>query len=73
MPNDSTVTANTNLPALWFLNGQIVRANQWGCNCRGVGAQGGCGELDIAEVNLFATYFYFFLSLFNHKTIQVVI
>ncbi len=35
-------------PAIWALNAQIVRAAQYGCNCRGVGP-GGCGELDIVE------------------------
>jgi len=49
-PNPTTGTNNNNLPAIWFLNGQVVRTNQWGCNCRGMGASGGCGELDIAEV-----------------------
>ncbi|KAI0330407.1 hypothetical protein GY45DRAFT_1250894 [Cubamyces sp. BRFM 1775] len=36
------------VPAIWALNAQIVRAAQYGCNCRGVGP-GGCGELDILE------------------------
>ena len=44
MPEDSS-----SLPAIWALNGQVVRAAQYGCNCRGVGGAGGCGELDIAE------------------------
>ena len=35
-------------PAIWALNAQIVRAAQYGCNCRGVGPKG-CGELDILE------------------------
>ncbi|KAI0753390.1 putative TOS1-like glycosyl hydrolase-domain-containing protein [Daedaleopsis nitida] len=35
-------------PAIWALNAQIVRAAQYGCNCRGVGPKG-CGELDIVE------------------------
>ena len=38
-----------NLPAIWALNGQVVRAAQYGCNCRGMGGAGGCGEIDIAE------------------------
>jgi len=46
MPHDTS----NNVPAIWFLNGQVLRTNQWGCNCRGMGAAGGCGELDIAEV-----------------------
>lgn len=37
-------------PALWALNGKVVRTAQYGCNCRGMGAFGGCGELDIVEV-----------------------
>ncbi|TFK50961.1 hypothetical protein OE88DRAFT_1660119 [Heliocybe sulcata] len=37
-------------PAIWALNSQIVRSAQYGCNCRGVGSPGGCGELDIVEV-----------------------
>jgi hypothetical protein len=28
----------------------VVRSAQYGCNCRGEGGQGGCGELDVAEV-----------------------
>lgn len=35
--------------AIWALNGQVVRSAQYGCNCRGMGGDGGCGELDIAE------------------------
>jgi len=51
MPYDTSGSSNNNnLPAIWFLNGQVVRTNQWGCNCRGMGAAGGCGELDVAEV-----------------------
>ncbi|CAK4282992.1 unnamed protein product [Aphanomyces euteiches] len=51
------------LPAIWALNAQVVRANQYGCNCRGVGDPGGCGELDIAEAitkgsNTLATHNY---------------
>jgi hypothetical protein len=37
-------------PAYWILPAQVVRSSQYGCNCRGVGAPGGCGELDVAEV-----------------------
>uniref|UniRef100_K3WLE5 glucan endo-1,3-beta-D-glucosidase n=1 Tax=Globisporangium ultimum (strain ATCC 200006 / CBS 805.95 / DAOM BR144) TaxID=431595 RepID=K3WLE5_GLOUD len=41
-------------PAIWLLNGQVVRTAEYGCNCRGIGGsgkwKGGCGELDIAEV-----------------------
>ncbi len=37
-------------PAYWILPAQVVRSAQYGCNCRGQGGQGGCGELDVAEV-----------------------
>jgi hypothetical protein len=37
-------------PAYWILPAQVVRTAQYGCNCRGMGGQGGCGELDVAEV-----------------------
>jgi len=50
MPHDTSGSNNNDMPAIWFLNGQIVRTNQWGCNCRGMGAAGGCGELDVSEV-----------------------
>lgn len=46
MPESSDASQ---VPAIWALNGQIVRSAQYGCNCRNEGAQG-CGELDIAEV-----------------------
>ncbi|KAI0351997.1 hypothetical protein OH77DRAFT_829183 [Trametes cingulata] len=38
----------SHVPAIWALNAQIVRAAQYGCNCRGTGPKG-CGELDILE------------------------
>ncbi|KAF1778999.1 Cell wall protein [Phytophthora cactorum] len=63
MPTGSSV----NRPAIWMLNAQVVRANQYGCNCRGEGSEGGCGELDIAEVietntnkDKVSTHYYFF-------------
>eukprot|EP00644_Phytophthora_capsici_P016140 jgi/Phyca11/115338/e_gw1.28.366.1 len=63
MPTGSTA----NLPAIWMLNAQVVRANQYGCNCRGWGAVGGCGELDVAEVietntaqDKVSTHYYFY-------------
>ncbi|HLK37864.1 MAG TPA: DUF2403 domain-containing protein [Polyangiaceae bacterium] len=37
-------------PAYWILPAQVVRTAQYGCNCRGQGGDGGCGELDVAEV-----------------------
>ncbi|KUF87663.1 Cell wall protein [Phytophthora nicotianae] len=56
-----------NLPAIWMLNAQVVRANQYGCNCRGWGAHGGCGELDVSEVietntdkDKVSTHYYFY-------------
>ena len=45
MPSSSDASK---VPAVWALNAQIVRAAQYGCNCRGTGAKG-CGELDILE------------------------
>ncbi|RLO02810.1 hypothetical protein DYB28_005774 [Aphanomyces astaci] len=37
------------IPAIWLLNAQVLRSNQYGCNCRGRADPGGCGELDVAE------------------------
>lgn len=41
-------------PAYWILPTQVIRSSQYGCNCRGMGSdptyQGGCGELDVAEI-----------------------
>lgn len=45
MPTDSTGS----LPAIWILNSQVTNSAQYGCNCRGVGGNGGCGELDVLE------------------------
>ncbi|KAG2518278.1 hypothetical protein JM18_007732 [Phytophthora kernoviae] len=63
MPTGSTA----NLPAIWMLNAQVVRASQYGCNCRGEGSEGGCGELDVAEVietntaqDKVSTHYYFY-------------
>jgi hypothetical protein len=63
MPTGSTA----NLPAIWMLNAQVVRASQYGCNCRGSGSVGGCGELDVAEVietntdqDEVSTHYYFY-------------
>lgn len=59
--------AQPNQPALWMLNAQVLHSNQYGCNCRGMGAAGGCGELDIAEVietnakrDRVSTHYYFY-------------
>eukprot|EP00752_Nemacystus_decipiens_P009999 g8915.t1 len=38
-----------NRPAVWALNSKVVRTAQYGCNCRGAGGNGGCGEFDIVE------------------------
>lgn len=62
-------TTGPNMPAMWMLNAQVLHAGQYDpCNCRGMGAAGGCGELDIAEVindkpcsyNYISTHHYFF-------------
>ncbi|KAF2221390.1 putative TOS1-like glycosyl hydrolase-domain-containing protein [Elsinoe ampelina] len=46
MPHDY---AGADMPALWFLNAQIPRTQQYGgCNCWG--NTDGCGELDVFEV-----------------------
>ncbi|EIN09943.1 hypothetical protein PUNSTDRAFT_52080 [Punctularia strigosozonata HHB-11173 SS5] len=45
MPSDSDSVT----PAIWALNGQVVRSAQYGCNCRGEGGEGGCGEIDLVE------------------------
>lgn len=45
MPSDGT----NNPPAIWVLNSQVTNAAQYGCNCRGMGGNGGCGELDVLE------------------------
>jgi hypothetical protein len=47
---DMPSTPNDKPPAIWALNAQVVHAAQYGCNCRGMGGDGGCGELDIFEV-----------------------
>ncbi|CAM9096280.1 unnamed protein product, partial [Hapterophycus canaliculatus] len=36
-------------PAVWALNSKVLRTSQYGCNCRGQGGNGGCGEFDIVE------------------------
>lgn len=59
--------SSPNQPAVWMLNAQVLRSNQYGCNCRGMGAKGGCGELNIAEVietndarDKVTTHYYFY-------------
>lgn len=46
MPLDDTSGADTDMPAIWFLNAQIPRTEQYGsCSCWA----SGCGELDVFE------------------------
>jgi hypothetical protein len=47
---DMPASDPTHIPAIWALNAQVVRTAQYGCNCRGMGAEGGCGEVDLLEV-----------------------
>ncbi|KAG7378672.1 hypothetical protein PHYPSEUDO_009777 [Phytophthora pseudosyringae] len=59
-----------NVPAIWMLPDQVTHSGQYGCNCRGKGPAGGCGELDIAEVlekdtSYVATHFYFYDGTYN--------
>ncbi|CAH0513284.1 unnamed protein product [Peronospora belbahrii] len=57
-----------NRPAFWILNAQIMHVGQYDpCNCRGMGPEGRCGELDAVEVietnllqDMVSTHFYFF-------------
>lgn len=46
----------TQMLSLWHIAGnvprhllQVLRTSQYGCNCRGMGGNGGCGEFDILE------------------------
>ncbi|KAE8901278.1 hypothetical protein PF005_g25882 [Phytophthora fragariae] len=59
-----------NVPAIWMLPDQVTHSGQYGCNCRGTGPAGGCGELDIAEVlekdtSYVATHYYFYDGKYN--------
>ncbi|KAL3666013.1 hypothetical protein V7S43_008807 [Phytophthora oleae] len=59
-----------NVPAIWMLPDQVTHSGQYGCNCRGKGPAGGCGELDIAEVlekdtSYVATHYYFYDGTYN--------
>ncbi|KAG6578108.1 putative GPI anchor protein [Phytophthora cinnamomi] len=59
-----------NVPAVWMLPDQVTHSGQYGCNCRGTGPAGGCGELDIAEVlekdtSYVATHYYFYDGKYN--------
>jgi len=58
------------VPAIWMLPDQVTHSGQYGCNCRGMGPVGGCGELDIAEVlekdtSYVATHYYFYDGTYN--------
>lgn len=48
MPHDSPSPAGLapDAPAIWLLNSQITRTDQYGCSCW----QSGCGEFDLFEV-----------------------
>ncbi|KAG2780074.1 hypothetical protein JG687_00006972 [Phytophthora cactorum] len=59
-----------NVPAVWLLPDQVTHSGQYGCNCRGKGPAGGCGELDIVEVlekdtSYVATHYYFYDGTYN--------
>jgi hypothetical protein len=60
-------TAADKPPAIWALNAQVVRSAQYGCNCRGMGGKGGCGELDIFEVLPSAPANQAFSELYSFK------
>eukprot|EP00904_Undaria_pinnatifida_P006640 jgi/Undpi1/3105/HiC_scaffold_15.g06479.m1 len=45
-----------NRPAVWALNDKVLRTAQYGCNCRGMGGNGGCGEFDIVEAIIGSDY-----------------
>ena len=47
MPDDGTSGANKNMPAVWILNADIPRTDQYGsCSCWA----SGCGEFDLFEI-----------------------
>jgi Putative TOS1-like glycosyl hydrolase (DUF2401) len=47
-PNDVKSVTNTNMPAVWILNGKMVRTQQYGAfPCWA--DLGGCGEFDIMD------------------------
>ncbi|ETM37017.1 hypothetical protein L914_16408 [Phytophthora nicotianae] len=59
-----------NVPAAWILPDQVTHSGQYGCNCRGKGPAGGCGELDVVEVlekdtSYLATHYYFYDGKYN--------
>ncbi|CAM9665667.1 unnamed protein product [Pylaiella littoralis] len=49
MPHCEEEDCKWNRPAVWALNARVMRTAQYGCNCRGRGGNGGCGEFDILE------------------------
>lgn len=48
MPHDTTTSTGLapDSPAIWLLNSQITRTDQYGCSCW----KSGCGEFDLFEV-----------------------
>ncbi|CAM9809445.1 unnamed protein product, partial [Ascophyllum nodosum] len=49
MPHCEENACAWNRPAVWALNARVLRTAQYGCNCRSMGDNGGCGEFDILE------------------------
>ncbi|CAM9623568.1 unnamed protein product, partial [Scytosiphon promiscuus] len=49
MPHCDKATCTWDRPAVWALNAKVLRTAQYGCNCRGMGGNGGCGEFDVLE------------------------
>ncbi|CAM9758145.1 unnamed protein product [Pylaiella littoralis] len=52
--DDGFGECEANRPAVWALNSKA--SPQYGCNCRGVGGNGGCGEFDIVEAVIGSEY-----------------
>ncbi|PRP83776.1 lipoprotein [Planoprotostelium fungivorum] len=62
----STDSSN-NIPAIWALNAQVLHSAQYGCNCRGMGGSGGCGELDLVEVITSENISHAFSEIYSMK------
>jgi hypothetical protein len=60
-------TAASQPPAISALNAQVLHSAQYGCNCRGAGASGGCGELDIFDVVPSTSTAYGISELYSFK------
>lgn len=60
----------TKTPAYWILPAQVVRTAQYGCNCRGMGGAGGCGELDVAEVLLSEDAMAATTTIYSFKSVK---